>query len=79
MSVFIGLLLASSFLLLLAVALTMLGVVGLALRWTFQVWSGGGSHRPYDWDATDAVGSPWRHQSPSGGHLQDGLDSHENI
>jgi hypothetical protein len=79
MNVFTGLLFVSSFLLLLAVSLIMLGVVGLALRWTFQVWSGGGSHRPYDQDATGVLGpSAWR-QSPRGDHLQDGMDSHENI
>ena len=79
MSVFVGLLVASSFLLLLAVTLTMLGVVGLALRWALQVWSGGGSHRPYDWDTTGLVGSPDLRQSPPEGLLQDALDSRENI
>jgi hypothetical protein len=55
MDVFVDLLFVSCFLLLVAVALTMLGLVGLALRWVLQVWSGRGSHRPFDWDATDAT------------------------
>jgi hypothetical protein len=54
MDVFVKLLFASSFLLLLALLLSLLGVVGLAVRWVIQVWSGGGSHRPYD----HATGAP---------------------
>jgi hypothetical protein len=65
MKVLVGLLLATSFFVLLAFAFTMLGVVGLAVRWMLQVWSGGGSHRPYDWDGTE-VGSPEWQQRPGG-------------
>jgi hypothetical protein len=50
MNILVELLFASCLLLFLAVALVMIGVVGLAVRWVFQVWSGGGSHRPYDRD-----------------------------
>jgi hypothetical protein len=62
MNVFAELLFASFFLLLLAVALILLGVVGLAFRWVLQVWSGGGSHRPYDQDSTAALGASARRQ-----------------
>jgi hypothetical protein len=55
--VFVDLLLWSCFLLLLAVALTMLGVVGLAFRWVLQVWSGRGSHRPFDQDVPTRTAS----------------------
>ncbi len=45
MDVLVKLLFASSFLVLLAVALALFGVVGLVLRWVVQAWSGGASRR----------------------------------
>lgn len=77
MKLFVALLFASSFLLLCALALSTLGVVGLVLRWAFQVWTGGGSHRPYDRDTTRAARpSTW---SPHQDDSRDGMDSHEII
>jgi hypothetical protein len=43
MNMLVKLLFASSFLALLAIALGLLGVVGLVLRWVVHVWSGGAS------------------------------------
>lgn len=62
MNVLVELLLVSCFLVLVAVALVTLGMVGLAFRWMLQVWSGGGSHRPYDRDSTVALDASARHQ-----------------
>jgi hypothetical protein len=62
MNVLVELLLVSCFLLLVAVALITLGMVGLAFRWVVQVWSGGGSHRPYDRDSTVALDVSARRQ-----------------
>jgi hypothetical protein len=77
MKVFVTLLFASFFLLLLALALSTLGVVGLALRWAFQVWTGGGAHRPYDQSTMGVVRpSAWR---PREDDSRDGMDSHEII
>jgi hypothetical protein len=73
MDIFVKLLFASCLLLLLAVTVASLGVVGLAVRWVFQVWRGGGSHRPFDQDPTWPVGpSMWR-QGAREEDLQDGL------
>jgi hypothetical protein len=41
MEVLVKLLFASSFLVLLAVALALFGLVGLVLRWVIGVWGGG--------------------------------------
>jgi hypothetical protein len=78
MDVLVKLLYATLFLGFLAVTLLSLGMVGLAFRWVLQVWSGRGSHRPFDKDANDA---PQTSVMRNGrvGHMQDEVDSREII
>jgi hypothetical protein len=68
--VLVELLFASLFLLLLAVAVALLGVVGLAVRWALQVWSGGGSHRAYD-QVTQAPGPSTEREGSRPGTVED--------
>jgi hypothetical protein len=73
------LLYVTAFLGFLAVALLSLGIVGLAFRWVVQVWSGGGSHRPFDWDTKDAPQALTEHKRGRVGRMQGELDSREII
>jgi hypothetical protein len=79
METLLKLLYVTAFLGFLAVALLSLGIVGLAFRWVVQVWSGSGSHRPFDRDTKDAPQALTGRKSGRVGRTQDELDSREII
>lgn len=79
MDLLVQLLYATLLLFFLAAMLVSLGLVGLAFRWVLQVWSGGGSHRPFDKDTDDASqGSAWRRRRPRE-RAEDEVDAREII